>query len=107
MAVNLAYTPAQQAFRAEVRAWMEANVPGHKLQTLEGERYNYESWWADVARRINPNSNIFTRPLGGIAPAERRDQYIFESTPVQALDTFAAVMMMILILEKMNRRRFT
>ena len=36
MAVNLAYTPAQQAFRAEVRAWMEANVPRHKLQTLEG-----------------------------------------------------------------------
>ena len=36
MAVNLAYTPAQQAFRAEVRAWMEANAPRHKLQTLEG-----------------------------------------------------------------------
>ncbi|MFM7066997.1 MAG: acyl-CoA dehydrogenase family protein [Gammaproteobacteria bacterium] len=34
--MNLAYTPAQQAFRAEVRAWMEANVPRHKLQTLEG-----------------------------------------------------------------------
>ena len=36
MTVHLQYTPAQQAFRAEVRAWMEANVPREKLDTLEG-----------------------------------------------------------------------
>jgi alkylation response protein AidB-like acyl-CoA dehydrogenase len=36
MTVHLQYTPAQQAFRAEVRAWMEANVPREKLETLEG-----------------------------------------------------------------------
>lgn len=36
MAVQLQYTPEQQAFRAEVRAWMEANVPRDKLDTLEG-----------------------------------------------------------------------
>ncbi len=36
MTVQLHYTPAQQAFRAEVRAWMEANVPREKLDTLEG-----------------------------------------------------------------------
>jgi len=36
MTVHLQYTPAQQAFRAEARAWMEANVPREKLDTLEG-----------------------------------------------------------------------
>lgn len=33
--MHLDYTPAQQAFRAEVRAWMEANVPAEPLVTLE------------------------------------------------------------------------
>ena len=33
--MDLAYTPEQQAFRAEVRAWMEANVPKEPLVTLE------------------------------------------------------------------------
>ena len=36
MTVHLQYTPEQQAFRAEVRAWMEVNVPREKLDTLEG-----------------------------------------------------------------------
>ena len=34
MTVHLQYTPEQQAFRAEVRAWMEVNVPREKLDTL-------------------------------------------------------------------------
>jgi alkylation response protein AidB-like acyl-CoA dehydrogenase len=33
--MNLAYTPEQQAFRAEVRAWMAANAPKTPLKTLE------------------------------------------------------------------------
>jgi len=33
--MDLAYTPRQQAFRAEVRAWMEAHVPREPLVTLE------------------------------------------------------------------------
>ncbi|MDX2274574.1 MAG: acyl-CoA dehydrogenase family protein [Hyphomonadaceae bacterium] len=34
--MRLEYTPAQQAFRAEVRAWMEAHAPAfHNLRTLE------------------------------------------------------------------------
>ncbi|KTE04243.1 acyl-CoA dehydrogenase [Sphingopyxis sp. H038] len=35
--MHLAYTPEQQDFRAEVRAWMEANVPKEPLVTLERE----------------------------------------------------------------------
>ena len=37
MAIDLAYTAAQRAFRAEVREWMRAHVPREPLQTLEGE----------------------------------------------------------------------
>ncbi|MEO6092137.1 MAG: acyl-CoA dehydrogenase family protein [Novosphingobium sp.] len=33
--MDLAYTPEQQAFRGEVRAWMEAHVPKEPLVTLE------------------------------------------------------------------------
>jgi hypothetical protein len=32
--MQLTYTPEQQAFRAEVRAWMETNVPREPLVTL-------------------------------------------------------------------------
>lgn len=35
--MKLAYTPAQDAFRAEVRAWMAAHVPAEPLVTLERE----------------------------------------------------------------------
>jgi len=33
--MDLTYTPGQQAFRAEVRAWMAANVPAHKLKSYD------------------------------------------------------------------------
>jgi alkylation response protein AidB-like acyl-CoA dehydrogenase len=33
--VDLAYTPRQQAFRAEVRAWLEANVPREPLASFD------------------------------------------------------------------------
>jgi alkylation response protein AidB-like acyl-CoA dehydrogenase len=35
--MDLVYTPEQQDFRADVRAWMEANVPKEPLVTLERE----------------------------------------------------------------------
>lgn len=35
--MEIAYTPQQQAFRAEVRAWLAANVPAAPLITLERE----------------------------------------------------------------------
>jgi alkylation response protein AidB-like acyl-CoA dehydrogenase len=37
-AVDLRYTPEDEKFRAEVRAWFEANVPRKPLQTLEERR---------------------------------------------------------------------
>lgn len=35
--MDLSYTPEQQAFRAEIREWLAANVPDKPLLTLEGE----------------------------------------------------------------------
>lgn len=44
--MELAYTPEQTAFRAEVRAWMAANVPPGPLPTLEGrEGYDAHVEW--------------------------------------------------------------
>ncbi|WP_137752832.1 acyl-CoA dehydrogenase family protein [Sphingopyxis sp. L1A2A] len=44
--MDLAYTPEQQDFRAEVRAWMEANVPKEPLVTLEREHgYHQHVEW--------------------------------------------------------------
>ncbi len=37
MALDLQFTPEQQRFRAEVRAWMAAHVPKTPLKTLESE----------------------------------------------------------------------
>lgn len=35
--MDLTYTPAQQAFRAEARTWLEANVPREPLQSFDTE----------------------------------------------------------------------
>ena len=35
--MDLTYTPAQQAFRAEVRAWLQANVPSQPLPSFDTE----------------------------------------------------------------------
>ncbi len=49
--MKLQYTPEQQAFRAEVRAWMAAHVPKEPLLTLEG-RQGYDqhvAWERELA----------------------------------------------------------
>src|SRR5690606_34782351 len=41
--MNLTYTPEQEAFRAEVRAWMEANVPAEPLEHFDASREGFEA----------------------------------------------------------------
>ena len=36
--MQLTYTAAQRAFRAEVRAWLQANVPKQPLQSFDTEQ---------------------------------------------------------------------
>ena len=41
--MDLNYTPEQQAFRAEVRDWMAANVPAHPLPSFDLTREGFEA----------------------------------------------------------------
>ena len=41
--MDLTYTPEQQAFRAEVRAWLEAHVPKHPLEHYDATREGFEA----------------------------------------------------------------
>ncbi|WP_313801454.1 acyl-CoA dehydrogenase [Sphingobium sp.] len=41
--MDLTYTPEQQAFRAEVRAWLEAHVPAHPLEHYDATRKGFEA----------------------------------------------------------------
>jgi alkylation response protein AidB-like acyl-CoA dehydrogenase len=50
--MNLEYTPEQSAFRAEVRAWMEANVPKSPLPSFDLTREGFEAH-RDWERKLN------------------------------------------------------
>ncbi len=50
--MNLAYTPEQRAFRAEVRAWMEANVPAAPLPSFDLTAEGFEAH-RDWERKLN------------------------------------------------------
>lgn len=41
--MDLTYTPEQQAFRAEVRAWLEAHVPKQPLEHFDATREGFEA----------------------------------------------------------------
>jgi alkylation response protein AidB-like acyl-CoA dehydrogenase len=48
--MHLAYTPEQQAFRAEVRAWLDAHVPREPLEHYDATRAGFEAHRAWEAR---------------------------------------------------------
>ncbi len=50
--MNLTYTEDQRAFRAEVRAWMEANVPKEPLPSFDLTREGFEAH-RDWERKLN------------------------------------------------------
>ena len=50
--MNLTYTAEQRAFRAEVRAWMAANVPAHPLPSFDLTREGFEAH-RDWERKLN------------------------------------------------------
>ncbi len=41
--MDLSYTPEQQAFRAEVRAWLEAHAPTRRLEHFDASREGFEA----------------------------------------------------------------
>jgi alkylation response protein AidB-like acyl-CoA dehydrogenase len=50
--MQLTYTPAQQAFRADVRQWLEAHVPRQPLQSFDTEAgfQQHRDWEATLAQ---------------------------------------------------------
>jgi alkylation response protein AidB-like acyl-CoA dehydrogenase len=64
--MNLDYTPEQQAFRAEVRAWMEAHVPKEPLVTLEcREGYDQHVEWERTLASGNWGMVTWPEAYGG------------------------------------------
>ena len=59
--MDLAYTPEQQSFRAEVREWMAANVPKEPLVTLE-RRDGYDQHVEWERRLASGNWGMVTWP---------------------------------------------
>ena len=64
--MELAYTSEQQAFRAEVRAWLEANVPKEPLVTLEcREGYEQHVAWERTLASGNWGMVTWPEAFGG------------------------------------------
>jgi hypothetical protein len=64
--MNLSYTPEQTAFRAEVRAWMEAHVPKEPLVTLEcREGYDQHVEWERTLASGNWGMVTWPEAYGG------------------------------------------
>lgn len=64
--MQLIYTPEQRAFRAEVRAWMEANVPKEPLITLEcREGYDQHVEWERTLASGNWGMVTWPEAYGG------------------------------------------
>ena len=60
------------------------------VSRLKEKRSNFETYWEEIAERCDPNSKaMFT----GIQTAgEKRDQLVFDSTPIIALQRFASIL---------------
>jgi alkylation response protein AidB-like acyl-CoA dehydrogenase len=66
MAPDLHYSPQQQAFRAEVRAWMREHVPLTPLKTLEGaEGFAQHREWERQLASGNWGTITWPREYGG------------------------------------------
>ncbi|MEY3906414.1 MAG: hypothetical protein RIR59_1237 [Pseudomonadota bacterium] len=64
--MHLHFTPEQQAFRAEVRAWMEAHVPKEPLVTLEcREGYDQHVAWERTLASGNWGMVTWPEAYGG------------------------------------------
>ena len=64
--MELHYTPEQEAFRAEVRAWMEAHVPKEPLVTLEcREGYDQHVAWERTLASGNWGMVTWPEQFGG------------------------------------------
>jgi alkylation response protein AidB-like acyl-CoA dehydrogenase len=64
--MDLTFTPEQQAFRAEVRAWLEANAPRERLASYDTrEGFEQHRAWERKLHDARLSMVIWPRELGG------------------------------------------
>jgi alkylation response protein AidB-like acyl-CoA dehydrogenase len=65
--MDLTYTPEQQAFRAEVRAWLDAHVPEHPLEHFDATREGFEAHrqWEKTLKSGDWGMVTWPREYGG------------------------------------------
>ena len=65
--MDLSYTPEQQAFRAEVRAWLEAHVPAEPLEHYDATREGFEAHrkWEAVLKQGDWGMVTWPKEYGG------------------------------------------
>ncbi len=64
--MDLTFTPKQQAFRAEVRTWLEANVPRERLASYDTrEGFEQHRAWERKLHDARLSMVIWPRELGG------------------------------------------
>ncbi|KFG89366.1 putative acyl-CoA dehydrogenase [Sphingobium herbicidovorans NBRC 16415] len=65
--MDLNYTPEQQAFRAEVRAWLEAHVPSEPLEHFDATREGFEAHreWEKTLKSGDWGMVTWPREYGG------------------------------------------
>lgn len=61
-----------------------------ELGILAGNRGNFESQWTEIAQRCEPNSRGLFQ--GNKTTGDKRNQDVFDSTPVIALQRFGAIL---------------
>ncbi|MBK6678443.1 MAG: acyl-CoA dehydrogenase family protein [Rhodocyclaceae bacterium] len=76
--MDLTFTPKQQAFRAEVRTWLEANVPRERLASYDTrEGFEQHRAWERKLHDARLSMVIWPRELGGRG-SDLIDWLIFE-----------------------------
>lgn len=64
--MDLTYTPAQQAFRAQVRAWLKDNVPKHRLKSYDTrEGFEQHREWEAKLAEAGYSAVMWPKELGG------------------------------------------
>ncbi|WP_449468746.1 acyl-CoA dehydrogenase [Sphingobium chungangianum] len=65
--MDLNYTPEQQAFRAEMRSWLEAHVPEHPLEHFDATREGFEAHreWEKTLKSGDWGMVTWPREYGG------------------------------------------
>jgi len=61
----------------------------HRYKAIKGDRSNWETHWEEIAERVLPRQRGF---VGDRTDGEKKQEKVFDSRPMIALDRFASVM---------------